>query len=60
MDPNWASAPFFAHIRNPKNLSHRISQLFRWSFIRTRGFEFMASGFLLLDGWDTLRLWSRM
>lgn len=31
-----------------------------WSFIRTRGFEFMAAGFLLLDGWDTLRLWGRM
>lgn len=31
-----------------------------WSFIRMRGFELMASGFLLLDGHDTLRLWSKM
>ena len=31
-----------------------------WSFIRTRGFELMASGFLLLDGFDTIRLWAKM
>jgi len=37
-----------------------LFSLSRWSFIRTRGFEFMAAGFLLLDGWDTLRLWGRM
>uniref|UniRef100_A0A914I7K8 Lysophospholipid acyltransferase 7 n=1 Tax=Globodera rostochiensis TaxID=31243 RepID=A0A914I7K8_GLORO len=31
-----------------------------WSFVRMRGFEMMACGFLLLDGWDTIRLWSKM
>ncbi|KAL3074023.1 hypothetical protein niasHT_035765 [Heterodera trifolii] len=31
-----------------------------WSFVRMRGFESMACGFLLLDGWDTIRLWSKM
>lgn len=37
-----------------------LNELFRWSFIRMRGFELMASGFLLLDGTDTFRLWFKM
>jgi len=30
-----------------------------WSFIRTRGFEMMACGFLLLNWEDTVRLWTK-
>lgn len=36
----------------------KISIFCRWSFIRTRGFEMMACGFLLLTWSDTIRLWS--
>ncbi|KAI1732213.1 lysophospholipid acyltransferase 7 [Ditylenchus destructor] len=31
-----------------------------WSFIRMRGFEMMACGFLLLNYTDTVRLWSNL
>ncbi|KAI1732216.1 MBOAT, membrane-bound o-acyltransferase family domain-containing protein [Ditylenchus destructor] len=31
-----------------------------WSFIRMRGFEMMACGFLLLNYTDTIRLWSNL
>jgi hypothetical protein len=34
--------------------------MFRWSFIRMRGFESMACGFLLLTWSDTVRLWRNL
>lgn len=33
---------------------------FSWSFIRMRGFDSMACGFLLLTWSDTIRLWTNL